>query len=948
MKKKLVLSIFTGFFILAVTATGLSQIGSTTEDELINNAEKLFTGSNFKSAMPLYAHLVSVHPENATFNFRYGVCALFAKRDDKKTPVKYLTIAEKNMQNNSDLNYYLGLAYNYSEDYAKALKYYNLYLNSSSADAQRKTEVLKSVNSCLNGLTLSGKKLISDIIDKTIFEKDNFHRGYYADDLNGTLIVKPDIFKTKTDNKKEELSLVYLSEPQGTCYFSSYGEGENGNRDIYKSVLQENDEWSEPEKLSSVINTQYDEDYPVMTDNGNTLYFCSKGHNSLGGYDIFVTKFDKEKNIWSEPENLGVGINSPFDDVLFIPCKDGNMAYFASDRDNADNTITVFNVKLNTDNSSQELALTEALPQEKSNKIEKTEPTETQNTNYIAQNTIKEEKPSGTKQVNKKSAAFIQRERLLEERNYMRSITDSAFLFVANTKNDIRKLTNTRERVKRISDSKKQKAEFIESSLDSLMRSLDNISDIDIVKNKLEKARSLKRQYCILIAASNEANRMAEELSSQITDKEKELETLKQIAGSIQSESVSGDIASVTTLFTGIKTEAGKTEKPADISKEIALISSGEMDFTIPEKELAFAGEYLKQREEGTYLATANTTINTGIKNPAPTAIQTNSEIVNPVVVSTINIAGLTTADTEPSDDIEINFSVDKENIIQVRQIPVDGLVFANTEPEDEIIEVRFTNDDILVKQVETINAGTFALNEPDFNDDIEINFDVDAPSSMNIEEITTGNQAIAANSQDINFAPGPEIKTSSANNTFVKDDGLTYLTNSFVIPEEIETSKTDAKLLELAKSNPSELTYEELLFAAHLAGNPSKSLEILDFAFVNTNRDWRAYNNAAAYALELKDYNRAKVYLKQALMITDDNGMIENNIGILAYHAGDYESAEKHFTAAANLGENSKHNMMVLKYAVNEDNRKNNDIDTTVEPDELIGDIIDYFPTGE
>ncbi len=555
MKKKLVLSGLLGFFILSTSITGFSQISSVTENELISNAESLFGNNDFKNAMPLYAHLVSVHPDNATYNYRYGVCTLYGKRDDKKTPIKYLTIAENKGLDASDLNYFLGLAYNYDQDYAKALKYYNLYLNSAAADSPRKEEVLKSVNSCLNGLSLSGKKLISQIIDKTTFEKDNFHHGYFADDLKGTLIVKPDIFKTKIDNKKNELSFVYLSEQQGICYFSSYGDEENGTKDIYRSFLEKNDEWSNPEKLSSIINTQYDEDYPVVTDNGNTLYFCSKGHNSLGGYDIFVTKFDKEKNEWSEPENLGVGVNSPFDDVLFIPCKNGDMAYFSSDRDNTDNTITVFNVKLNTASSSQEPALAELLPQEKNTPAVKTESVESQETKLIAQNTIKEEKPSGTKQVSTKSAAFIQRERLLEERKYTRSVTDSAFLFVANTKNEIRKLTNTRERVKRISDSKKQKANSVQSTLDSLMAYLDNINDIETVKSELEKAKALKKEYCSLMAASNEAYQMAKELSAQIEVKEKELANLKQFAGRIQSKSVSGDTDSIKMLFAEVKSD---------------------------------------------------------------------------------------------------------------------------------------------------------------------------------------------------------------------------------------------------------------------------------------------------------------------------------------------------------------------------------------------------------
>jgi len=928
MKKKFVLSLLIGFFIITNPIAGLAQSNSITEDELISSAGKLFFSNSYKDAMPLYAHLVSVYPDNVDFNFRYGVCALYSMRDDKDISIKYLSVAENRNYNNPELNYYLGLAYHYDQDYAKALKYYNSYLNGTSGNLQRKEEVLKSVNSCLNGLSLSGKNLIEEIINKTTFEKDNFHRGYYADDLNGTLIVKPEIFKSNIDKEREALTFVYLSEPQGTCYFSSYGQEENGNRDIYKSVLQENDEWSEPEKLSSTINTTYDEDYPVLVDNGMTLYFCSKGHNSLGGYDVFVSRYDKEKKVWGEPENLGVGINSPFDDILFIPDKNGETAFFASDRDNSDNTITVFNVKLNTGESEKAIALTEVLPQENLQGEVATKESETQKPKLIAQYSSESEGISVLNQASTPSVQYLLKEKLLNERNEARLMTDSAFLFVANTKKDIRKLTNARDRAKRVSDIKKAKAGDVNLSLDSLMKEIDNIKDIEIVKAELEKAKNLKLEYCSFMAASTGAYQIAEKLTTQIQKKEIELNDLKQFASQIQLKSVSGDIDSAGTLFSEAKVQIARTEIPSDFSKDIMLITSGKMEYDIPEKELAFANQYLKRRDERTYLAKSETTL----------------QDINSRDIKVINKT--TVAANAP-------LSVDRDRMVVpalIIPININDLALANVEPDNENIKIDFAVDVKPVYQTEIIDTEDIAFNEPIIEDDIEINVENDATSAIPIEKISIEKQAIAENTtgiaQETDFTNKP---AQSLTDGRMNNDGLTYLTNSFILPKEIETSKTDTKLLELAINDPNELSYEELLYAAQLASNPSKSLKILDYAFVNEGRDWRAYNNAAAYAIELKDYNRAKVYLKQALMITDDNGMIENNIGIIAYNTGAFESAKKHFLAAENLGENSKHNLMVLKYVVNQNDQEyNSKIETTVETDDLIGDIIDYFPTDE
>jgi ABC-type Fe3+-hydroxamate transport system substrate-binding protein len=66
------------------------------------------------------------------------------------------------------------------------------------------------------------------------------------------------------------------------------------------------------------VNTEFDEDYPFLHPNGKTLYFSSKGHNSMGGYDVFKTTYDDATQTWSKPINLEFPVNSPDDDILFV------------------------------------------------------------------------------------------------------------------------------------------------------------------------------------------------------------------------------------------------------------------------------------------------------------------------------------------------------------------------------------------------------------------------------------------------------------------------------------------------------------------------------------------------------------------------------------------------------------------------------------------------------
>ncbi len=123
-----------------------------------------------------------------------------------------------------------------------------------------------------------------------------------------------------------------ISEDGNILVFTSDREGGMGGTDIYISRRKLNKEWSEPENIGGYINTKYDEDGPFIHPDGNKLYFSSKGHDSMGDYDIFYTEYLKDKNRWTRPENVGYPINTPDDDIYFVWSADGERAWFSSQR----------------------------------------------------------------------------------------------------------------------------------------------------------------------------------------------------------------------------------------------------------------------------------------------------------------------------------------------------------------------------------------------------------------------------------------------------------------------------------------------------------------------------------------------------------------------------------------------------------------------------------------
>jgi len=79
-----------------------------------------------------------------------------------------------------------------------------------------------------------------------------------------------------------------------------------------------NNTWSVPTKLDNNINSEGDEDYPYLSQDGKTFFFASTKHGSMGGYDIFKSTWNDRKNDWNTPVNIGAPINSPFDDFFYV------------------------------------------------------------------------------------------------------------------------------------------------------------------------------------------------------------------------------------------------------------------------------------------------------------------------------------------------------------------------------------------------------------------------------------------------------------------------------------------------------------------------------------------------------------------------------------------------------------------------------------------------------
>ena len=122
-----------------------------------------------------------------------------------------------------------------------------------------------------------------------------------------------------------------ISPDKKTIIFASNKPGGMGGLDLYKITIDNTGKWSTPVNLGPSINTEYDENTPFIHADDSTMFFSSKGHNTMGGYDVFSAKEDAQGN-WAHAKNIGYPVNTPDDDFYFNVSADGKRAYYTTVR----------------------------------------------------------------------------------------------------------------------------------------------------------------------------------------------------------------------------------------------------------------------------------------------------------------------------------------------------------------------------------------------------------------------------------------------------------------------------------------------------------------------------------------------------------------------------------------------------------------------------------------
>ena len=328
-----------GLFLVTVSIT----FGQNIEKEMKKSADKLFAEEQYVAATSTYLNLLSLHPSSSEYNYKYGACLLYNSAK-KQTAIKFLATAVTDPAVDPIAYYFLGKAFHLNFQFNSAITNYQIFLTKSS-DEVRKKEVRRQLEMCENG-----KKLLRQLSDLVVLEKketdpQNFFRSYNLENIGGSIVVAAD-FQTKVDLKRKHIPVVYFPANSDTVYYSSYGEVDKGNKDIFFKIRTITGTWSSPQPVNGFVNTHEDEDFPFLASDRHTLYFSSKGHNSMGGYDVFRSIRVEGKHAFSTPINCDFAISTPDDDLFYITDSLGKYAYFASSRQSENGKLVVYKVRV--------------------------------------------------------------------------------------------------------------------------------------------------------------------------------------------------------------------------------------------------------------------------------------------------------------------------------------------------------------------------------------------------------------------------------------------------------------------------------------------------------------------------------------------------------------------------------------------------------------------------
>lgn len=221
----------------------------------------------------------------------------------------------------------------------------------------KQTVVDKEFELRLEGMRAATQKVM--FVDSVVVNKSKLLKSLNIPDESGSVTDYNSFFETT----EQPNAVVYLNQLKNKCVFSKYADNGWG---LYSSELI-GGKWANTMPLEGLdmAGNDVDINWPFLLSDGTTLYFAAKGEESIGGYDIFMTRYDESTGAYLKPENIGMPFNSISNDYFYVVDEFDGYGWFATDRNQPEGSVCIYSFILNNvrENYNQEAYTPEQLKQ---------------------------------------------------------------------------------------------------------------------------------------------------------------------------------------------------------------------------------------------------------------------------------------------------------------------------------------------------------------------------------------------------------------------------------------------------------------------------------------------------------------------------------------------------------------------------------------------------------
>lgn len=306
---------------------------------VLSNAQTLQQGRNYflqgdyEKAKPIMLKYLKQKPDDASRNYWYGICCMETGEKDKAIPYLEKAASKKIFKAYRALGQY----YEDREDYQPAITNYEAFVKGISSDKELHDVALEdSLTRAADSLKVLFRMLRNTsrvcFIDSFRVSKNELFSTYIIGESTGSFYPSSAFFEDDSEGE------VFLPETgQNILYSRMTPQGVFRFYTKFKSF----DRWTDETPVSG-LDTDGDLRYPFLQNDGVTIYYAASGSESMGGLDIFVSRYNTATGKYLKPENIGMPFNSEANDYLYVIDEDNNLGWFATDRRQPKDTVCVY------------------------------------------------------------------------------------------------------------------------------------------------------------------------------------------------------------------------------------------------------------------------------------------------------------------------------------------------------------------------------------------------------------------------------------------------------------------------------------------------------------------------------------------------------------------------------------------------------------------------------